>query len=306
MGAYKSTHYACDANLDKVNYPCIIMPKIDGVRGQIVKARVLGRTHKEHVNVHTQEHFGQDFLEGLDGEFVLNNRITSPSLCRDTTSAINTIEENPRLYLWCFDFLLGEMGTLPYKERLQALTTFVEELNEVNDPEFTRIRVVPHSYANSKEEVLSAYNKFLDQGYEGIIIRDPNGLHKNGRCTANEANYLRIKPTADAEAVVIGVIEGNKNENEATLNAIGKTERSSHKENLVPNGMVGSLLCKNSLYPEPFKVSAGCLTHEQRVYYFNNQEQIIGQTIKYKFMDHGEKDCPRQARFFSFRAPSDL
>ena len=306
MPEFKKPILAVDANLDKVKFPCYVMPKIDGVRGLNVDGKLVGRSLKAHKNRATSAHFSQRFLSGCDGELVLNNRVTSPSLCRDTTSAINTHELEPVIYWHLFDKFDELNPDAPYSERLAKLNEFVNIINEDAAYEFTRLSVVKHYVANSKDEVLSYYNKFIDMGYEGIIIRDPNGKHKNGRCTVNEANYLRIKPTADREAEVIGVIEGFHNANEAETNELGLTSRSSHKENKIPNGMVGALLCKNEFYSEPFKVSAGCLTHEQRIHYLAHPENIIGNTIKYKFMAHGEKDAPRHARFHSFRAETDI
>jgi DNA ligase-1 len=166
--------------------------------------------------------------------------------------------------------------------------------------------IIPELFIiHSVAELDALYEKFLEEGYEGIIIRKPEGKHKNGRCTVKEGNYLRDKPTCDAEGVCIRLEEAYENQNEAKVNELGYTERSTHQENMVPKGMIGALWL---LTPEgkEIKVGAGKLKHEERKYYWENPDEIIGQIVKYAFLGFGEFNAPRQARFISFRAEEDM
>lgn len=308
----KKPFLAVDADLDKVRYPVICMPKLDGVRGINLFGEMVGRSLKPHGNLYNHALFSNNFTKGFDGELVLDNKITSLSLCRDTTSAVNTYEGEPELHWWLFDYVTQETCELPYVERLKVLAHVVEGLQQYREGRL--LHVVPHVLAPDKETVLVYYGKWLEEGYEGAILRSPEGKHKNGRCTKNQANYLRIKPTADAEAIVVKVIEGETNLNEAKTNELGLTERSSHKENMVPNGMVGKLIvfgkrCINGIMdeePVEFTISCGHMTHSDRKLYLEQPELIVGKTVKYKYFDHGAKDQLRMARFHSIRAESDI
>ena len=68
--------------------------------------------------------------------------------------------------------------------------------------------------------------------------------------------------------------------------------------------MLGSFLCIDLKTGKEITVSAGKLTHGERVEYYNNPP--IHQVVKYRSMTYGVKAAPRFARFYSFRAVEDL
>jgi DNA ligase-1 len=106
--------------------------------------------------------------------------------------------------------------------------------------------------------------------------------------------------------IVLEVIEGNTNNNEAETNELGNTFRSSCKANLEPNGMVGSLLVKSLSTGQIDTISAGKMTHDERRYYFENQDEIIGKIVKYKHFTTGVKEKKRFPRFIGFRLEEDM
>ena len=110
----------------------------------------------------------------------------------------------------------------------------------------------------------------------------------------------------DEEGIVLEVIEGNTNNNEAEINELGNTFRSSHKENLSPNGMVGSLIVKSVSTGQIDTISAGKMTHDERKFYFLNQNKIIGSIVKYKHFATGVLNKKRFPRFIGFRLAEDM
>jgi DNA ligase-1 len=170
----------------------------------------------------------------------------------------------------------------------------------------SRIRIVPYTLCNTLEDLLAADTKYLKLGYEGTIIRNPAGIYKEGRSTVAEGGLLRIKRFTEEEAVVKGIVEGQQNTNASVVNETGHTSRSTHAENMIPNGMVGSLLCQDVKTGQGITVAAGCMPHADRMMYFQHPEMITGQTIKYKTFKHGKKDLPRFPTFQSIRAASDI
>ena len=168
------------------------------------------------------------------------------------------------------------------------------------------LSLVPYEVATSVEDVLRLHAQYVDQGYEGSILRDPQGLYKSGRATVSESAFLRLKDFVEEEAEVLEVIEGEVNNNVATINKLGYTERSSHKANKVGNGMVGSLRCRDLKTGQEIMVSAGRLTHEERKYFFENTAKILGRIAKYRAMPYGKKSLPRFPTFQCFREAFDL
>ena len=66
------------------------------------------------------------------------------------------------------------------------------------------------------EEVQQLEDKFLDAGFEGVMLRDPDGTYKFGRASVKENILLKVKKFLDAEGIVVGFKEKMSNQNEAT------------------------------------------------------------------------------------------
>lgn len=296
-------HLACDADLDKITYPIMVFNKLDGVRMLNVGGNAVGRSLKKFKNKKLTAFYSADVLTGLDGELCFGD-ITSESLCRDTTSVVNTIESEDVPDLYAFDYVPEEYVDIPYILRYKQLQASVDAWNEFYG--FPSIHIIPYTMAYSKGEVEALYAAALEAGYEGVVLRDPTAFHKSGRCTANEGAYIRLKPSADAEAIVLRLEEAEENLNEAVINELGHTERSSHKANKVGKGMVGTLICKDMVSGLEIRVGAGKMSHEERTFYWLHPEKIVDSVIKYRSLMTGVKDAPRHARFIGFRALEDI
>jgi DNA ligase-1 len=296
---------ASDAIEDKLLFPVILQPKIDGVRGLNMGTGLTGRSLKRHKNRYTTDLYSHPSLVGLDGELAAE-RDTHPDLCRLTSSALGTIKGEPYTLWWLFDYVMLGGSQELYSVRYKALEARVRYLRETTHPLACFLRVVPSVLCTSLAQLLEQETVWLNMGYEGVIIRDPNGVHKSGRSTPKEGGLLRIKRFIEEDAVVEQIIEGDSNENEAQINERGLQFRSSHQENKIPNGMVGSLICKDVKSGKEMTVAAGKMTHEERLLFFADQKLLIGKTIKYKHFPKGVKDKPRFPTFQSLRADSDI
>lgn len=302
-----------DWDESKVRFPLLAQPKIDGVRALNFEGSLTGRSLKRHKNRFTTELYSRAEYIGFDGEMAAAHEC-DPDLCRLTTSALNTIENSPRTLWHLFDYVTSETIALPYTVRLQYLHRHVEQLRSNGHD---RLQIVPTYHIANLEQLIRMDDMWLDSGYEGTIIRDPNGMYKQGRSTVREGGLLRIKRFIEAEALVLSVIEGETNLNEAKTNELGYIERSTHQCNMVPNGMVGSLRCmvlkdvfdRGKLLFESGQeivVGAGRMPHEDRIRYFLHQSLIVGQVVKFKTFPKGVKDKPRFPTFQTIRAQSDM
>lgn len=310
---------ATDYDESKLRFPVITQPKIDGVRGVNFFGNLTGRSLKAHKNKYTTKFYSHSCLVGLDGELAANYEC-HPDLCRLTSSALSTIEGEPFTLWWLFDYITPQTIKRPYKERYDALVDRIRELYSINNEVWQHLRVVESVLCENLEQLLECDAKWLEMGYEGTIIRDPEGLYKQGRSTVREMGLLRIKRFIESEAIIMEVVEGETNLNEAQINELGKTFRTSHKDGKIPNGMVGSLLCKqlgdvfDPNNPEvklledgqDIIVSPGTLTEQEKKFYFENKGHIIGRVTKYKFFPKGMKDKPRFPNHQSFRMESDI
>jgi len=95
------------------------------------------------------------------------------------------------------------------------------------------------------------------------------------------------------------------NGNEATTNALGRTERSSHKDNKTGLNSLGGFECRDVHSGVEFKCGTG-LTADDREKLWKDRDGLIGKLIKYKFFPIGSKDKPRHPVFLGFRSKLDL
>lgn len=117
----------------------------------------------------------------------------------------------------------------------------------------------------------------------------------------------KLKPLEDFEARVIDVCEGMTNNNVATKDAHGRTTRSSHQENMVPNGTLGYIVAADINTGVTFNVGIfkGVRAPELAAWW-KNKDSLIGRIFKCQKLSVGEKDRPRQPRFIGWRNPIDM
>jgi DNA ligase-1 len=144
----------------------------------------------------------------------------------------------------------------------------------------------------------------LTRGYEGAMLRAPHGIYKFGRSTLKEGHLIKLKPFEDDEAEVIGFEEQCRNDNEATTNELGRTRRSSHKENRVPRGTLGALVLRHSTFGD-FNLGTG-FDSALRQEIWHNRTKYLGKLVKFRYQAIGMKDKPRIPSFLGFRHPADL
>lgn len=266
-----------------LRYPLYASPKLDGVRAVVRSSRVLGRSLKSIPNSFTQRRFGVRAMNGLDGELIVGSP-TAKDAFLQTSGALRRHEGEPDAKFYCFD--LWDEPRLPYWKRLNYLQLMCNGLSHV---------VPLYGQLMQGEAELLAYEKeCLAAGYEGLILRSPDGPYKYGRSTMREGYMLKLKRFEDAEGVVVGVYEEMHNANEAKTNELGRTERSSAQENLVPKGALGGLVLRDDEnFPGvTFECGTG-FTAAQRAELWGRRGRLTGQVWKYKFFAHGGKDRPR-------------
>lgn len=296
---------ACDYIEEKLKFPLILQPKIDGVRGMNLDGQFTGRSMKPPANKFCASFFSQRQFIGLDGEIAAQSE-THPNLCSLTSSALSTIAGEPFLLWHCFDYITKDTISLPYIERLQRLENYIQIISTEYKQLVNRLRVIQCKHVTTLDDLLYQDAMWLAAGYEGTIVRDPNGKYKQGRSTPNQGGLLRIKRFANGEMLVTGIEEGKSNCNEATVGANGYTERSTHQENMVPNGMVGTLLGKDTKTGANMKCAAGRMTHQERIDYFNFPQKLIGKQVKFKHFLKGVKDKPRFPTFQCIKIDFDI
>ena len=275
---------------EKAKFPYAATPKIDGIRFLMVGGAALTRSFKPIRNEYLQKILSSNLPDGIDGE------LTSGSTFQECSS-IMRIKGEPDFKVWIFDFVNPNDEVKPYKERMNELRKF----ESFNIPSY---EILFPTIVSNQEQIDQLMIKNLNAGYEGLMLRDPNGIYKFGRSSVKENILLKIKEFMDDEAEIIAFREKMVNTNEGLKDNFGRTKRSSCQDGLKPSGTLGGFILRNS---EGLEFSCGSgLNDALRDEIWKNQSKYLGKLVKYKYMSKGIKELPRHPVFIGFRDETDL
>ena len=267
-----------------LRFPLLLSPKLDGFRCIAWNGVAYSRNAKPIRNAFIQKWAADK--HNLDGELIVGSP-TDPNCFGNTSSGVTSAAGKPDFTYHLFDCIEG------------ISPDFESRLDRVQSEYYgcPKMRNVPHAHCDNQELVLRYEKFYLSEGYEGIMLRSPDGPYKHGRSTMREQYLMKFKRFVDGEAKVIRLEEGRHNGNEAFTDELGRTKRQTLAENMTGNGMVGTLICMDPIWGE-IRVSAGKMTHHTREHYWHNPTELIGQTIHWRSFGYGTKDAPRFARFY--------
>lgn len=287
---------AQDAGLDAVKLPKLLSPKIDGFRALVLDGVLYSRNIKPVLNRYVQDILGRTTLNGLDGELVVGSA-TAPDCFTATSSGVRSADGEPDFTFHVFDHCGLAIGT-QYEERHRAVRKLVAEFGRE-----CKLVLVPQHEVTTRVKVRELESEYVAAGYEGVMLRDPRGVYKHGRSTPREDDLWKLKSFIDGVAVVTGVEEAQENTNEATLDELGRTKRSSAKAGRVGKGMVGAILVRDPKWGV-MRLSPGVMTHSDRVMWWNMvakpsvPDSLIGRRVIWRAFGYGVKDKPRFPRFY--------
>lgn len=280
----------CD-DVTKLNYPVMVSPKLDGIRALVVDNVVVSRKHIAIPNLHIQKLFGRKNLNGLDGELMVG-------------AATN-------------GFISGTEGIMRVEGKPDVTFHVFDNFNRPNDWYFNRyssichwngakqVEIVEHKMVHNAEQLTALEEEYLLAGYEGLMVRDPNGPYKQGRSTAREGWLLKLKRFEDSEALIVGYEELDHNTNEAGKDAFGRTKRSGHKAGKVAGGVLGAFQVKDVHTVVTFNIGSG-FNAAQREEFWGIRELLLHKVVKYRYFPTGGKNKPRFPTFLGFRDTRDM
>jgi len=291
---------AAPSDGNDLKYPIIGSPKLDGIRALIINGVVMSRSLKPIPNKYVQSLFGNSKLNGFDGELIVGDH-TAKDVYQKSVSRIMSRDTQPDVRLFVFDDF--DYGCDPgFAKRFFNLNRRFSEL-----PKALKSNIQVHEHVNitDKSDFDKWENRYLAQGYEGIMLRDPSGVYKYGRSTLKEGYLLKVKRFVDSEALVIGVTQLMHNTNEQTKNELGNSVRSSKKAGKVACSEIGALIVRDIRTKVEFEIGTG-FTAAQRSDFWARQDNLVGKLVKYKSQPIGVKDKPRFPVFLGFRDILDL
>lgn len=278
-----------DTDYDKIKFPVITTPKLDGIRILKKDGQLWTRSLKKPVPNNYIQAMAHLIPDGIDGEIITYHdpEMTQMKKLNEINSDVMSRDGEPFWLFWAFDDFT--IPTMPYIERIAS--THIKIKNN------TLIKLVPPMRVKNKEELMAVHQENVAAGWEGTMYRYPLSPYKYGRSTFREGILVKIKDFLDDEAIVVGFEELHRNQNESVKNALGNSERSSHKENMVPAGTLGALVLKWK--DVEFRCGTG-FDLELRQKIWDNKDEYLGKLATFKYQAV-LKDKPEFPVFISFR-----
>lgn len=286
-------------DVDKLRYPLIASPKLDGVRCLKVGGKLVTRTGKAIPNRYINKVLTPLIFDGFDGELMVGKTF------QDVTSGVMSRDGEPRFVYHVFDYVLVNTT---YQERADWLCWWGTRVARGLTGELIihppLVKVVKTRTIKNRDQLERYEAQCIAKGYEGIMLRDPNGLYKHGRSTFKEHGLMKLKRFEDSEAVIVGFEEEMQNTNKKA-----GERRTTHKAGLVPKNTMGKFAVRDPKLwgGAMFYIGTGQgLTKKLRQEIWDNQDLYVRKIIKYKYQKHGSKDLPRLPVFLGFRDKADL
>lgn len=210
---------------EKIVFPCHKMPKLDGVRCMVyleedeVKAiSRQGKFYELHKELKLELQGLLKVYNKLDGELYIHGEKLQ-SIVSAVRNTKNPLHEKLEFHI--FDIPTEELLWMGRANELALLP----------DKIFTK--VVSFKSIFSMEEALLSVEDYMDQGYEGTILRNPKGKYEfNHRSN----DLIKLKTMLDSEAKVIGCREDKNGEGVLTCEWQGVTfdckMKGTHEERL--------------------------------------------------------------------------
>ena len=288
----------------------LAQPKIDGMRVLGHNGIPRSRSWKEWTNTSMRQFFGDyaEFTHGLDGE-MLPGIDDNPDRFREAMSGLRSADGSREFTYYIFDHFLR---TVPYETVLEDLRgTFGDGLRVIRanheHPYEVKLILCPTVKVFSLDDIYKEEEKQLAAGFEGLILRRRDSSYKWNRATAAQGWLTKLKRFEDSEAKITGVYPRYQNDNEATINELGLTSRSSHQDNLIQQEMVGGFDCVLADGTE-FKIGVfNGWSLEDRARMWAKKDEFLGKYVTFKHQGYGGGyDKPRTPVLISFRDPVEL
>lgn len=284
-------------------FPFWAQPKFDGIRvlcghDGYAYTRSLKPIRNRDLQAEIRKH--KDILAGLDGEIIVGDP-TAPDCYVRTSSAVMSFENTDITHatLYLFD-VWNSVGN--YDERYGELLELADKL-----PSW--VKIAPTALLTDMEMLNQYEGKRLLEGHEGVILRSRDQFYKQGRGTPKQGQLIKLKRFEDMEGKIIAVHELNHNDNPATIGLLGQTERSGHKENLIPMGVLGAIeveLTDDEIWASrSVRIGTG-FNDAMRKHFWNTRGSLIGKIAKFKYFPVGSKDAPRFPVFLGLRDADDM
>jgi len=285
-----------EISIKNLQYPLLVSYKLDGIRCIFKDGQMYSRALKQFPNIQLKNRFKDVIYWTKEQDVILDGELLAKSITFNELSGLTRQlnKELPNdLHFYCFDAITNENFNQTFLNRKK-------ELDRTGVDYLKHVKILQQISVNSSGEIDAIYEKALNWGCDGLILRDPNGRYKFGRGTIKEGLIYKMKPFQTFDSKIIDVLQGTivNPKAEKTINELGYSRTSKLKEDRLPSGRASDFVVKYD--GKELKISIA-MTQDEKEEVWRNKEKYMGKMIEYKGMLVGSKDLPRHPIFLRFR-----
>ena len=273
-----------DKRKDKVTYPVDVQPKLDGVRclaywdGDSVK--LMSRGGKQwnccqHIIDELETVLPKDWV--LDGELYIHG-----ATFQEITKLVKKLRpESVNVQFHVYDvpragYEQTELGGSTWDNRKISLA-LIDEFENCKS-----VKIVRTDYADCEQTVYKLQSEYLEEGYEGAIVREMDGEYKFGY---RSNKLLKVKNFMDEEFEIVGYTTG-----------VGRFEGCIIW--ICETGNYDAELIQFKVVPQG--------TMEERKATYDTADKHIGEHLKVKFFELTDDGIPRFPVGIGIRLTEDM
>ena len=208
----------------------------------------------------------QKFLiKMIDENYILDGEIYLPGY---TVNQINhfvkdsNCSENKLLQYWSYDIAIED--TIQYNRNNILIDNFIKYHRLFNNKDFhlnntNRLVILPTFDISNAEQAIDIRDKFINLGFEGLMLRNPNSEYQYGK---RNLSMIKYKSSTDGKFTIIDIYSEGIKRPEIPL-----------------------FLCKNDINNETFEVHVGG-SHEYQKQCLINKDKYIGKNM---YIEYGER-----------------
>jgi DNA ligase-1 len=259
----------------KISFPAYIQRKYDGIRciAYLKNDNVLLESRKgiPFQNFGMLKNELKSILKKMPSDFYFDGELFTDKLNFEVISGLIRLHEDKvkpedielinKIEYHIYDFIDMSQKNLPYINRLQYLTQILDENTFKN----SLCKKVDTILIDKLEDVKTYHQKFIEEGYEGLMLRDLNGPYEINK----RSKYLqKYKEFFEEEFDIIGFSEGTGDEKGCVIWECITNQNKTF--NVRPVG-----------------------TFQSRQVLFQNATQYIGKKLTVKFQEYTLDQTPR-------------
>ena len=303
-------------DLDTLSFPQFISKKMDGMRIIFYKGQILTRSLKSLPNKQLREKFepirkwteetgnildGECYSDKLNFQQIISFCMTDDFTDKKSIKKFGKVMEIPEsLRFYCFDSLKNEEDKRVFIKRIEDIYTLT---SPTKNPKIYDVATSVDQYeVNTREELENFFEQSLKDGYEGLILKNPNGEYKYGRTTLKENLMYKLKPFETFDGKIKGVVQSTEVDPNAEkkINELGRSVTSKKKDDRITIQKASAFYVDYE--GKELKVVLA-MTDEEKEEVWKNRDSYIGKWVEYKAMKIGMKEdgLPRHPVMIRYR-----